>query len=169
MRKFIPPFIIILVAVTPLRASDFDHHFNAMVDDAIRRTVPLITVEQLSARIKSKRPPVILDTREAHEFSTSHIPGARMVGYRNFSMKQMGGIGTDETIIVYCSIGYRSEKIGERLIRAGYKNVYNLYGGIFYWFNKKNPVVDASGKPTTRIHGFNRQWGEWVIWGEKVY
>jgi len=32
---------------------------------------------------------------------------------------------------VYCSLGIRSEVIAKKLKKAGYTNVFNLYGGIF--------------------------------------
>ena len=44
--------------------------------------------------------------------------------------------GTALHIIVYCSIGVRSEDIGEKLKELGYTKILNLYGGIFDWKNK---------------------------------
>tara|TARA_B100000768_G_C11171243_1_gene328804 strand:+ start:178 stop:360 length:183 start_codon:yes stop_codon:yes gene_type:complete len=49
-------------------------------------------------------------------------------------------INKSDIIIVYCTIGYRSEKISEELKLKGYKYVYNLYGGIIQWVNKGNKV-----------------------------
>jgi len=65
-------------------------------------------------------------------------------------------------MVVYCSIGYRSEKIGEKLLRLGYKNVYNLYGSIFEWANEKYQLVGSNGKTTNRVHSYNKSWSKWV-------
>jgi len=65
-------------------------------------------------------------------------------------------------IYIYCSIGYRSEKIGEKLQKAGFKKVYNMYGGIFNWANSGYTLVDKNGKTTTKVHGYNNDWSQWL-------
>jgi rhodanese-related sulfurtransferase len=110
-----------------------------------------------------------LDTREKEEFEVSHLKNARNVGYIWFDMRRVYDIPKDATIIVYCSVGYRSEKIGEKLLKYGYKNVYNLYGSIFEWANKGNPLYKSSGVQTTEIHTYNKTWARWVERGTKVY
>ena len=62
---------------------------------------------------------------------------------------------------MYCSVGYRSERIGEKLIKEGYSNVFNLYGGIFDWVNNDNPVYDFNEK-VYKVHAYNKDWGKWV-------
>ena len=74
----------------------------------------------------------------------------------------------NKTIVVYCSIGYRSEKIAEKLRRKGY-TVFNLYGGIFDWKNKGNTVVDSLGNTTEKVHAYNEAWSKWLFNGQKVY
>ena len=77
-------------------------------------------------------------------------------------LTQLEDIPKESNMVVYCSIGYRSEKIGEKLLRLGYKNVYNLYGSIFEWANDKYPLVGSNGKTTNRVHCYNKSWGKWV-------
>lgn len=69
---------------------------------------------------------------------------------------------------MYCSIGYRSEKIAKKLLENGYDNVSNLYGGIFEWANQGNKVYNDYGE-TTKVHAFSRLWSVWLNKGEKVY
>ena len=75
----------------------------------------------------------------------------------------------DKPVILYCSVGYRSEKIGERLQEMGFTEVYNLYGGIFDWKNKDNPVVNTHQNPTDSVHTYNKNWSKWLTKGVKVY
>ena len=112
---------------------------------------------------------VFLDTREQKEFNISHIKGAKCVGYDNFSMTSVKSIPKNAEIIVYCSIGARSQNIGEQLKKAGYTNVKNLYGGIFQWNNSGLPKVNSSEKSTSRIHGYSKDWGKWLKKGTIVY
>ena len=83
-------------------------------------------------------------------------------------MSKLHGINKNAPIIVYCSVGYRSEKISEKLLAAGYKNVENLYGGIFEWKNKRNTVVDKNGI-TNNVHPYSKTWGVWLKNADKVY
>ena len=78
-------------------------------------------------------------------------------------------IPKDAILVVYCSVGYRSEKIGEKLKALGFSKVYNLYGGIFEWSNRGYPLVDQKEQPTTKVHAFNKDWGRWLEQGTKVY
>ena len=131
------------------------------------KTVNYITVDEL----KLKNDCMLLDTREANEYNVSHIKNAISVGYYKFKisniLKQFKT--KDALIIVYCSLGVRSEDIGEKLIKAGYTNVYNLYGGIFEWKNKDNIVVDNENKTTEKVHAFSKEWSKYLTKGEKVY
>lgn len=111
---------------------------------------------------------IILDTRELKEYSTSHIKNALHVGYSDFDIRSMEEISKDSPIILYCSIGVRSQEIGEKLLNAGYTNVSNLYGGLFQWVNEGLPVYDEQGR-TNKVHAYSKMWGIWLNKGEKVY
>ncbi|MER3327952.1 MAG: rhodanese-like domain-containing protein, partial [Candidatus Kapaibacterium sp.] len=87
----------------------------------------------------------------------------------DFELSRVQEISKDSKIVVYCSVGYRSEKIAEKLQGAGYTDVSNLYGGIFEWVNQDRAVVDDQNTPTTKVHAFSRVWGVWLNKGEKVY
>jgi len=113
----------------------------------------------------------VLDTRKKKEFQVSHLKNAIWVGYANFRNNKVKKLITDKNtpIVVYCSIGVRSEDIGEKLIRMGYTNIQNLYGGIFEWKNNNLPVYDLKNNETQKIHAFNYEWGKLLTKGEKVY
>ncbi len=61
-----------------------------------------------------------------------------------------------QTIVVYCSVGVRSDKIAKEIIDAGYTKVHNMLGGIFEWINKGHPVYDTSGNPTPYVHAYSK-------------
>ncbi|RMG61980.1 MAG: rhodanese-like domain-containing protein, partial [Bacteroidetes bacterium] len=90
-------------------------------------------------------------------------------GYEGFQPETVADIPRDQPVVVYCTVGYRSERIGEQLQALGFTQVYNLYGGIFAWKNQGFPVVDPEGKPTERVHTYNADWSQWLRQGEKVY
>ena len=126
-----------------------------------------MTVSELQAKDNF----ILLDARESKEFNVSHIKGSIHVGYDHFDSKKVTALLKDKnaTIIVYCSIGVRSEKIGERLLKLGYKNVFNLYGGIFEWKHQGGKVVNNQNVETDEIHTFNKEWSVYLTKGKKVY
>lgn len=140
--------------------------FKHMLDSIYERTVKLISVEDYKKL--NKQHVYVLDTRETNEFEVSHLKSARHVGYIWFDMRSIYDIPKDATVVLYCSVGYRSEKIGEKLLRSGYKNVYNLYGSIFEWVNEGNPVYTSKGVQTSEIHTYNKDWARWIERGTKV-
>ncbi|WP_299707581.1 rhodanese-like domain-containing protein [uncultured Pontibacter sp.] len=131
-------------------------------------SVPLISPEELQKKKTQTTQLVLLDTRSEKEYRVSHLKGARFVDYAQFDVRQLQDIHKHTPIVVYCSVGYRSEQVGENLQAAGYTDVQNLYGGLFEWVNQGKPVYAAHGK-TNKVHGHSRSWGIWLRKGEKVY
>lgn len=130
-------------------------------------SVDYITVEALGQKDNC----VVLDTREREEFEVSHLEGAIWVGYDTFELKEVLQLvpNKDTRIVVYCSVGVRSEDIGQKLQDAGYANVQNLYGGIFEWKNQGHPVYNETGLSTEKVHGYSKYWGSLLTNGTKVY
>ncbi len=134
-------------------------------------SVPYISVEELSMMKFDKEPILIFDAREKEEYEVSHIKDAKFVGYENFSLERISQLFNNKSIpiVVYCSVGIRSENISEKLQNAGYKNVKNLYGGIFEWKNSGYSVYDTQEKETEKVHAFSKHWSKWLKNGEKIY
>lgn len=142
------------------------------LDDVLKRhnsnQVPYISVEELAM---PKTDAAILDARELNEYQVSHLKDAIHVGYDNFQLETIATQipNKDQEIVVYCSLGIRSEVVANKLKKAGYTNVRNLYGGIFEWKNKNFNVVNATEKETDSIHVFSKSWSRWLKKGIKVY
>ncbi len=134
-----------------------------------RHTVPLIKPSELKQWQKNREDFFLLDTRSAREYEVSHIEEAEFVDYENFQPEDVNHLPKNQKVVVYCSVGYRSERIGEKLKELGFTEVYNLYGGIFEWKNQGYQVIDQQKQPTDRVHAYNRQWGKWLENGIKVY
>lgn len=133
-------------------------------------SIPYIAVAELRM-LQWHDSVVILDARELMEFKVSHIKSAINVGFNNFDVnaESLQKIDKNTPIIVYCSVGIRSEKIGEKLKKNGFSNVKNLYGGIFEWKNKGYPVIDSAGTETENVHTFSKTWSKWLQAGKPVY
>ena len=98
---------------------------------------------------------IIVDVREPNEQAISMIPGA--LTKIEFEEKRAAGTLEDKPIYMHCTIGYRSGKYAETLQARGFR-VKNLAGSILMWVNAGQPVVDAKGAETRRVHVYGAQW-----------
>jgi rhodanese-related sulfurtransferase len=138
--------------------------FNLTLKALLSHTVKEITVPDAVATNA-----LFIDARELNEYNVSHIKNALFVGYENFSYDSLISVKKNQKVIVYCSVGYRSEKVSEKLMTAGFTDVSNLVGGIFEWVNQGHSVVDKNNVATQNIHAYNKTWGVWINNGTKVY
>ncbi|WP_299102084.1 rhodanese-like domain-containing protein [uncultured Winogradskyella sp.] len=130
-------------------------------------SVPYISVDELAM---PKTDVILLDAREVSEFNVSHLEDAVCVGYDEFNLETTTALFPDKsaTIVVYCSLGIRSEDVAEQLKNAGYTNVFNLFGGIFEWKNNDFTIYNTEGE-TDDVHAFSKEWSKWLLKGNKIY
>jgi rhodanese-related sulfurtransferase len=165
-RFLIWPLSLLFVACNGQVPSSRAHCQNADFDRKVANMLSF-SVKTISPNdVKRQSDILILDARERSEYDVSHLPNAVFVGYNNFEKKTLDSIAKDRPIVIYCSIGYRSEKIGEKLQKQGFSKVYNLYGSIFEWVNQGNLVVDKNNQPTKKVHTYNKAWSRWVEEGK---
>jgi rhodanese-related sulfurtransferase len=169
IQYFLLPSLFFGLGIVSLAAQQtLNPKFEKKVASLIDNTIPTINCPTLYKKIATENL-YLLDAREAVEYKVSHLKGALYIGYDHFSAMKVLRIPKAATLVVYCSVGYRSEKIGEKLKALGYSKVYNLYGGIFEWSNAGYPLVDEQETPTQKVHAFNKDWGRWLEKGTKVY
>lgn len=123
-------------------------------------TVSSITPDELDQWLKSstKPQPILIDVRSTREFSVSHLQAARSIDLISAHKDLDGMFPKESPIVVYCSVGYRSAKVAQRLQQQGYLNVFNLEGSIFQWVNEERPVY-SDEHVTTIVHPYNTLWG----------
>jgi len=119
--------------------------------------VPSLSTEQLAHWLVNEQPsPIVVDVRDEAEYAVSHLPGARHLP--TVDAIQQADISPDSTLVLYCSVGYRSARLADKLQAAGYPHVFNLEGSVFEWYNQGHPLV-ADQQPVQQVHPYNRLWG----------
>lgn len=146
--------ILLSLGLSSCAQTDFNTYINGYYDFS----VDTISTQEL---IKIQDRVQIIDARTSEEYSVSKIKGAHFIEYDNPKLDQLK-ISKKDTVVVYCTIGYRSEKIAEQLKSKGYKTVFNLYGGILKWVNDSNPVCSPTGTVTPFVHTYDKSWGKWL-------
>ncbi|UCG13631.1 MAG: sulfurtransferase [Deltaproteobacteria bacterium] len=74
----------------------------------------------------------LLDVRQPSEYEEAHIPGAKLIPLPELH-HSVKGLPPDRPIIVHCAVGGRSRVAAQLLSGLGFKEVYNLKGGIKAW------------------------------------
>ena len=117
-------------------------------------SVAQISTEQLEQWLVTESP-LLLDARSPEEYAVSHLQNADLAT----SQTALKDVGKDTLVVVYCSVGYRSSRLAEKLADAGYENVYNLEGSIFQWVNEGRAVYRGSQR-VKQVHPYDDHWGK---------
>ncbi len=123
--------------------------------------VSQVSTAELAAWLqnKSRAQPILLDVRTAEEFRVSHLRGAIQVDPSAKAADLGPVVSSGRPVVTYCSVGYRSSAVAERLVKAGVPQVQNLEGSIFQWANEGRPL-EAEGKPVAKVHPYNSKYGK---------
>jgi rhodanese-related sulfurtransferase len=86
---------------------------------------------------------MVIDARDAGQFSKAHIPDAVNIEWRKV-LEQRAKIPKDKMVLIYCNTGSLSAQAGLALRLAGYDNVKILQGGFEEW--KAKGGLDANAR-----------------------
>lgn len=120
--------------------------------------VPHLTTAQLADKIDRGDPVLLLDARSAEEFRISHLSRAVRANTVRTALNAIRADSRRPTVVVYCSVGYRSSRLVSRLQARGVDNVFNLEGSLFQWANEGRPFV-RNGEPAATVHPYDDDWG----------
>lgn len=85
---------------------------------------------------------LVLDVRTAAEVAEGHLPNAVNIDiYGSDFMAKVQELPKDREILVYCTVGARSQQAADILSKQGFAKVYNLDGGIVAWQRNGFEVV----------------------------
>lgn len=75
----------------------------------------------------------LIDVRELDEHARESIPGAICVPLSAFSAEALAKLPKDKLIVIHCQSGNRTCEAYDRLLAAGFDQVFVLQGGINAW------------------------------------
>lgn len=107
--------------------------------DPAGNPAPAVAPATLKHWLDEGRDVVLLDTRNAFEVQAGTFRKAVHLGLKSFgqfpsAMQALDPALKDKTIVAFCTGGIRCEKAAPLLIHNGYRDVYQLQGGILQYF-----------------------------------
>ena len=128
--------------------------------------VNTIDAKLFAEKLKTNENPQLLDVRTQEEYSVEHIDNAKNVNWNGDDfVAKVNSYDKSKPIFVYCKVGGRSAQAANKLAELGFKEIYNLNGGIMKW----NAENNANAMPSTKIIGIcDQEYGELIKSSDRV-
>jgi rhodanese-related sulfurtransferase len=156
LRRFAPFLLLLALAPLPVCFAQSSATDLRPIIAARFPAVRWIEAPRLRRWLAEERPVVLLDARRPDEFAVSHLAGAARIDPDAPDLDALSGVDRAATVVVYCSVGWRSASVARVLADAGFGDVYNLEGGLFDWANAGLPFEGE------RVHPYDEVWGRFL-------
>jgi len=104
-------------------------------------TSPKLAARDLKQWLDEGRPVILLDTRNDYEVKLGTFKGALVPHINTFrefpeAVRKLPDEMKDQPVVMFCTGGIRCEKAGPFMEMEGFKNIYQLDGGILKYFEE---------------------------------
>jgi molybdopterin/thiamine biosynthesis adenylyltransferase/rhodanese-related sulfurtransferase len=113
---------------------------QAAAEELLAPAIREVTPGELAARRARGDDFDLIDVREPHEYEIARLDGARLIPLGTLDAA-IPTLNREREIIVHCKVGGRSAQAVRILQAAGFRNVWNLAGGITRWSDEVDPSV----------------------------
>ena len=122
-------FLVVLVSLIGNEISRFFRGYRDLTPAALTQLI-------------NRESPLVVDLSAPGDFEKAHIPGARNVQLSQFDPenKDLAPVN-DRPVAVYCRAGTTSAQAAAKLVKAGFKQVFWLGGGLAAWREANLPVA----------------------------
>jgi len=147
MKEFTIRIIYCLSLLIGISACD-NNSDKATGEQIVQSIREDISVEKAYEMIKNSNHDenlVLIDVRTPQQYEQVHLQNTILINYRDPNFKtEISKLDKNRTYIVHCRSGKRSGKACEIMQETGFKEVYNVAGGILEWQEVDLPVVRLS-------------------------
>lgn len=109
--------------------------------DPARNPAPRLLAKELKQWLDEGRPVTLLDTRNDYEVKLGTFRNALPIGVNHFrdfpaALEKLSPELKEQPVVAFCTGGIRCEKAAPLMQRVGFKNVFQLEGGILKYFEE---------------------------------
>jgi len=106
-----------------------------------QRTSPKLSAQTLKQWLDEGRPLILLDTRNDYEIKLGTFKNALPIGVNHFrqfpeAVQRLPEAIKDQPVVMFCTGGIRCEKAGPFMEREGFREIFQLDGGILKYFEE---------------------------------
>lgn len=106
-----------------------------------------LPVEEFQKKMNATKGGQLLDVRTPEEFLTGHLSGARNMNfYAPDFEKSLEKLDKSQPFFVYCKVGGRSAEAAQIMRKQGFREVYEMDGGIMKWSAKNLPMEKGNAR-----------------------
>lgn len=107
-------------------------------DDTGTAQVPLVSADEVAARIAAQRPLNLIDVREPQEYDIAHIAGSQLIPLAELGQR-LEELDPGQHYVITCHHGGRSVQAWRLLRAAGFDELEVLEGGVNAWAERVDP------------------------------
>lgn len=133
--------IVVIVVALALIGGAVGYIFMGSSSTGVEAGASFSTITPLEAKalIETRKDLLLVDVRSPEEFRGGSLPGATLIPFWDFA-KGRYDLPKDKPILLICAVGGRSLACGQLLASKGYREVYNLKGGLDAWQEQRVPL-----------------------------
>ncbi len=117
----------------------------------------ILTADEFDKKLKASNGAQVLDVRTKGEYSENHLAGSFNADYNNPRQfnERIRYLDKNKPVFVYCLAGGRSAEASKILNEQGFKEIYDLKGGIRSWINSNKDIQAGVGSSKTKNIGIS--------------
>lgn len=109
---------------------------------ALAQSVKKLDPQNFDKKLKESKEAILIDVRTPAEYAQGHLANAVSIDiYANDFKSRIGKLDKTKPVFVYCKAGSRSGSAVNIMEEMGFKEIYDLSGGIIGWQQANKPTV----------------------------
>ncbi len=111
----------------------------------LRQKLKNLRPEEFARALDRRNGAVLIDVRTPEEFRQAHLPGAINISYLTPDLwESLEQLDRETTYFIYCRTERRSMRVCMLMQNGGFRQVYNMEGGLIAWEEAFGPVAMGS-------------------------
>ena len=120
-----------------------------------------ISVDEFEQKINSTKDGQVVDVRTPEEYTKGYVKGAKNINWNDAGFEtEINKLDKSKAVFVYCLGGGRSAAATKKMKDLGFKEIYDMQGGMMAWNNAGKPVVNTNANtenPGMSLEKYNKQ------------
>ncbi len=127
-------FFIVFLSFTLLFITNCKEKTATKDTKSANTTVQSIDPKTFSEKLQTSKNAQLIDVRSPEEFNSKHIENALNIDYNSTTFENsIGKLDKTKPTFVYCLSGGRSSSAVSKMHDLGFKELYNMEGGMMKW------------------------------------